>query len=89
MIRPPIGIQTDRRIRVFLFVLSIKLFENNVLVRIMDKNIRMKFRTNNEMKYDIVIMGLFKVLNVELISNTLDGKKFERNGLFSLKIGEL
>ena len=61
MIRPPIGIQTDRRIRVFLFVLSIKLFENNVFVRIMDKNIRMKFRTNTEMKYDIVIMGLLKV----------------------------
>ena len=53
VIRPPIGIQTDRRIRVFLFDLSIMLFEYNVLVSTMDKNIIMKFRTNTEMKYDI------------------------------------
>ena len=58
MIRPPIGIQTDRRIREFLFDLSIKLFEYNVLVRDMERNIRMKLRTNTEMKYDIVKMGL-------------------------------
>lgn len=56
--RPPIGIQTDRSIREFLFDLSIKLFEYNVLVREMDRNIKMKFRTNTEMKYDIVRMGL-------------------------------
>ena len=58
MIRPPIGIQTESRIREFLFDLSIKLFEYNVLVRDMERNIRMKLRTNTEMKYDIVKMGL-------------------------------
>lgn len=58
--RPPIGINMDRSIREFLFVLSIKLFEYNVLVREMDKNIIMKFRTTTEMKYDIVMMGLLR-----------------------------
>ncbi len=58
--RPPIGINIDRSIREFLFVLSIKLFEYNVLVREMDKNIIMKFRTNTEMKCDIVMMGLLR-----------------------------
>lgn len=56
--RPPIGINIDRRIREFLFDLSIKLFEYNVLVSEMDRNIIMKFRTITEMKCDIVYVVL-------------------------------
>lgn len=56
--RPPIGMQTDRRIREFLFDLSINLFEYKVLVREIDRNIKMKFRTNAEIKFAIVIMDL-------------------------------
>lgn len=56
--RPPIGIKIDRRVREFLVDLSIKLFEYNVLVSEIDRNIIMKFRTTTEMKCDIVYVGL-------------------------------
>jgi hypothetical protein len=56
--RPPIGIQTDRRMREFLFDLSINLFVYKVLVREIDRNIKIKFRTNAEIKFAIVLMGL-------------------------------
>lgn len=58
VMRPPIGIQTDRRIREFLFDLSINLFVYKVLVREIDRNIKIKFRTNAEIKFAIVLMGL-------------------------------
>ena len=56
--RPAIGMQTDKRIREFLFDLSINLFVYKVLVREIDRNITMKFRTNAEIKFAIVIMDL-------------------------------
>jgi hypothetical protein len=52
--RPATGTQTDRRIREFLFDLSMILFENNVWVMKRERNRMMKFNAKTDMKNDIL-----------------------------------
>ena len=51
-----VGLLTHKKGEVWPEHYHIIASEYNVLIREMDRNIKMKFRTNTEMKYDIVIL---------------------------------
>jgi hypothetical protein len=45
VIKPPIGTNTEKRVRVFLVDLSIKLLEYRVLIKAIERIIKIKLRT--------------------------------------------